>query len=183
MTFNLATIAHELGKRKARCGNVRIVTVDGKAGSGKTTFASHLSHVLNDCPVVSMDSLYNGWDHALEDETFTRIIEQILNPLKLTGCANYQTYDWHEKMFAKTTSITNAETVIIEGVGSGHPKLSSFVSLAIWIEADERSLLSRVLQRDGDEIREDMLRWQKKEITFFKQFKIKESADYIIQAQ
>ena len=182
MAFALTNISNDAFKRKPKCGNVRIISIDGPAGSGKTTLAHHLAHLLNDCPVISMDNLYAGWTHALDDETFHRIIEQIMEPLRLNGTANYQRYDWHEQAFTNWISIPSSECLILEGVGAGHPLLRNFVTLPIWIEAEKKLRLNRVLDRDGHEIRDEMLQWQIDEEKYFKKYKVKDSAEYILSS-
>jgi len=176
----ITNIAQELLKRKANCGAVRIITIDGPAGSGKTTFAHHLASVLDGCPVVSMDFVYNGWNQALTDETWQRIIAQIITPMRSGRTASYEKFDWHAGAFTSTVEIPKTDVLIIEGVGAGHPLLRPYSALSIWIEADEKLLLRRVLERDGNSIRSEMVNWQKQEKMLFKKYNMKQSADYII---
>ncbi|KOG76565.1 hypothetical protein ADK38_39775, partial [Streptomyces varsoviensis] len=59
-------------------GPVRLVAVDGHAGSGKTTFAGRLSAALGGAPVLHLDDL------ATHEELFAwtgRLREQVLDPL------------------------------------------------------------------------------------------------------
>jgi hypothetical protein len=47
------------------------------------------------------------------------------------------------------------------------------VSQAIWVEADEDLLLDRVIQRDGESIRDEMLIWKVREQTYFDSNEVK----------
>jgi len=179
MSLALKNIATELTQHEPKCGSVRVITIDGPAGSGKTTLASALSMTLGQCPIVTMDDVYEGWDLGLSDQTFQRVIEQVLLPLREHGTARYEKFDWHQKKFNSWIAIPPSKFLILDGVGSGHPLLRSFVNLSLWVEADVDLLLNRVLNRDGQEIREEMLRWQQHEKQFFNRHKIRESADYI----
>lgn len=181
MTSALDAIAADAGKSTTLCGNTRVVLLDGPAGSGKTTFAHHLAQTLNGCPVISMDDLYNGWNNPLSDELYVRMSEQIFSPLKQGDSIRYQKYDWHESKLNNWVDIEVSEYLIIEGVGAMHPKNLATSCLNIWLEANEKLLLKRVLGRDGEHIREQMLTWQKMEREYFKKYKVADKADFALQ--
>ena len=44
-----------------RLGPVRLVAVDGGAGSGKTSFAARLAAALDGVPVLHTDDFLDGW--------------------------------------------------------------------------------------------------------------------------
>ena len=73
---------HDLASRLRRlppsCGPVRLIAVDGHAGSGKSTFAGELARSLGGAPVLHLDDL------ACHDELFgwtDRLIAQVIEPL------------------------------------------------------------------------------------------------------
>ena len=49
----------------AKCGESIVITIDGPAGSGKTTLAKELMSSLDSCYTIHMDDLYEGWDSTL----------------------------------------------------------------------------------------------------------------------
>ena len=67
--FELSKVKSAIANSDALCGETKIVTIDGPAGSGKTTLADELSISLSDgngpMSVVHLDELYEGWDDAL----------------------------------------------------------------------------------------------------------------------
>ncbi len=67
--FDLSAIRSAVENSDARCGNTKIVSIDGPAGSGKTTLANELASELMNAnrvmSVVHLDELYEGWDDAL----------------------------------------------------------------------------------------------------------------------
>jgi len=65
-----------------KCGQVRVVTIDGPAGSGKTTLATNLASKLEQASVIHLDELYEGWDKSLDQVLFERIQAWILKPLE-----------------------------------------------------------------------------------------------------
>lgn len=174
----LEAIATEARASSAKCGSVRLLLIDGPAGSGKTTFAGHLSSALGKCPIVSMDDLYAGWIEPLKAELYQRINEQIIQKLKMNEPVKFQRFNWHLNVFDDWREIIATDFLIIEGVGSMHPELAKNSSLKIWLESKPKSALRRVLSRDGDQIAEQMNQWQKMEQQYFAKFHIADQADF-----
>jgi len=166
-----------------KCGQVRVVTIDGPAGSGKTTLATNLASKLEQASVIHLDELYEGWDKSLDQVLFERIQAWILKPLENGLPPKHLRYDWGKSAFTSWNEIDYAPVVIIEGVGSGHTSLRQQVSQAIWIEADEDLLLERVVKRDGESVRAEMLIWQERERAYFELHEVKNSANLHLRGQ
>ena len=177
MIKNISDIAYQVSETDARCQDVKLITIDGPAGSGKTTLAKKLASQLDECPIISMDSLYNGWKDALEPELWQRIYDQMLEPFLLDRPAQLKTFDWTAGGFRNWLTVPISPHIIIEGVGASHPFISNCSVLNIWIEADEELLLDRVLKRDGEQIRSEMIQWQRDERKYFSEHSIRENAD------
>ena len=173
----LDALAMAVNDSPAKCGGVQLVTIEGPAGSGKTTLADALSRVMQNVQVVHMDELYDGWDDALVPHLWTRIEQALLLPLSQGHSAHVATYNWTTQTFDTEIMITPSDVVILEGVGSGHPLVKAFASYNIWISGPEELLLDRVLQRDGEHLREHMLAWQIAEREYFENFQIEANAD------
>jgi hypothetical protein len=108
----LARLADRLRALPPSCGPVRLVAVDGHAGSGKSTFAVRLSAALGGAPVVRLDDL------ATHEELFGwtgRLREQVLEPLGRGAAARYGVYDWTAARFASSAAVPCAPVVLIEG--------------------------------------------------------------------
>lgn len=159
------------------CGTTKVITIDGPAGSGKTTLANQLASQLPDCTVIHMDDLYNGWTQDLLHELAERINHQILTPISENRSAQIAKYDWATNSFRSKIAISPSSYLILEGVGSGHPDLKAKSALNVWIEADPDLLLERLVKRDGEVLREELVRWQAHEAQYFSQLPIKQLAD------
>jgi uridine kinase len=185
--FELSKVKSAIENSDALCGETKIVTIDGPAGSGKTTLAHELSISLGDgngpMSVVHLDELYEGWDDALSQKLFDRIEAWILTPIRNGLSPKHLTYDWHQSKYASWSELPLTPIVIIEGVGSGHSALRTNVSQAIWVEADEDLLLDRVVQRDGEVVRNEMLIWKARERSYFDLHDVKRSAHMHLQGQ
>lgn len=177
MTYNLAALAQQIGQSQKRCGDITLITIDGPAGSGKTTLATALNNHIDNSQVIPMDSLYNGWSRALEPELWERLSESILQPLKQGRAVQYASFNWTIDAFDTQVAIEPTDVVILEGVGSSHPSVKANSSLNIWISAPDDLLLERVLNRDGSHLRDEMLAWQVAERNYFTQFDIEATAD------
>ena len=151
--MNYLNLIDELKNSKA---NPTIISIDGAAGSGKTTLAQRIGDDLTGMHIIHMDDLYDGWIDPLSDELTSRIRSQILFPILKQGRAIYKKYDWALRKFDQEVEVCGIKYLILEGVGSGQLAFREFVNVAIWIEFDPLAGLERVINRDGEAIRKDM---------------------------
>ncbi|MGK5630907.1 uridine kinase family protein [Streptomyces sp. URMC 123] len=139
-------LAAELRALPPSCGPVRLIAVDGHAGSGKSTFAGRLAAALGGAPVLHLD------DIATHDELFAwtgRLRARVLEPLAHGRPARYARYDWVARRFAEEREIPPAPVVLIEGVGAGRRALRPFLARLIWMELDRETAWRRGRDRDG----------------------------------
>lgn len=185
--FELSKVKSAIANSDALCGETKIVTIDGPAGSGKTTLAHELSISLSDAngpmSVVHLDELYEGWDDALGQKLYERIDAWILAPLRNGLGPRHLKYDWHVNKYTTWSELPVTPIVIIEGVGSGHTSLREQVSQAIWVEADDHILLDRVVERDGEVVRDEMLIWKARERAYFELHEVKNAAQIHLRGQ
>lgn len=163
-------------------GEKKIVTIDGPAGSGKTTLATELSLQLKmagfSVEIVHMDDLYNGWQRALSED-LTRTLQSIVDGYR-KGEVSFQVYDWHKKSYASRKTFSSPEVLILEGVGSGQRCIRDAINLSIWIEVEPGLALQRVIERDGEEIQPFMAQWTVDQAAHFQIEETQGAADYCI---
>ena len=177
MTYDLDALAQEIRQSPKCCGEITLITIDGPAGSGKTTLAHALGQHLEASAVIHMDGLYDGWSNALAPNLWDRVEQTILQPLSQGQAAQYEVFNWTSNAFDTSAYLEPTDVVILEGVGSSHPTVKSFSSFNIWISAPNELLLDRVLNRDGSHLRDQMLAWQVAEREYFTRFDIEGNAD------
>ncbi|MGA5101136.1 hypothetical protein ACPCAC_27675 [Streptomyces lavendulocolor] len=128
------------------CGPVRLVAVDGHAGSGKSTFAGRLAAALGGAPALHLD------DIATHDELFAwtdRLRAQVLEPLARGEAAHVHPYDWNLRRFGAPVPLPPAPVVLVEGVGAGRRALRPHLARLLWMERGAEESWKRGRDRDG----------------------------------
>ena len=174
---NLSDLVDKVNESSKKCGQTKIIVIDGPAGSGKTTLAKSLSGLLENCPIIHMDEIYDGWENALSPKTSQDLVEWIINPLLESRSIEFVKYDWYLEKRIEKVVINLPKVLIIEGVGSSSFEISKHVSLKLWIEVNKETGINRVLTRDGQQIQEQMKKWQSQESKFFIENNSKENSD------
>jgi uridine kinase len=161
-----ADLAAQVLAAPARLGGVRLVGVDGPAGSGKTTFAGRLADALGaDSELVHLEDLYAGWTLT---GAVPRLSSGVLRPLAEGRCGAYHRYDWAAGRFAaEPTVVPVPRVLVVEGCGSSPRSLDAWTTLRVWVEAPAPLRLSRGLARDGEDLAAYWRRWQETEAAHF----------------
>ncbi|MDV9171181.1 hypothetical protein R6V09_13730 [Streptomyces sp. W16] len=171
-------LAHRLRRLPPSCGPVRLVGVDGHAGSGKSTFAARLAAALGGAPVVHLDDL------ATHDELFgwtDRLRSQVITPLGDGGTAHYAPYDWHTRRFGTPRALPPAPVVLIEGVGAGRRAVRPFLARLLWMELPREESWARGRLRDGREQRDFWDGWVEAEREHFTEDPSRPYADFLVR--
>jgi uridine kinase len=164
--MTVADLAARVRAAPARLGDVRLVCIDGPAGSGKTTLAGRLAAALGDAAaVVHLDDLYAGWTIT---GAVSRLRAGVLRPLAVGRPGSYHRYDWTAERFAaEPTTVPVRPVLLVEGCGSSPRSLDPWTTLRIWVEAPARLRIARGLARDGAGLQPQWRRWQATEADEF----------------
>ena len=173
----LSELVTKVDDSSLKCGGTKLITIDGPAGSGKTTLAISLSKLFNDCPIIHMDEIYEGWQSALTTKTSQDLVNWIINPLLEQSVIVFNKYDWALGKRLGQVVINYPKVLIIEGVGSSVIEVSKYACLKLWIEVPPEIGINRVLDRDGQDIQAQMESWQTQEKNYFIENKTKENSD------
>ncbi|MBB4895235.1 hypothetical protein FHS39_004302 [Streptomyces olivoverticillatus] len=160
----LNALARRLRARPPSVGPVRLVAVDGHAGSGKTTFSGRLSAALGDAPVLHLDDL------ATHEELFEwtgRLREWILAPFACGEPARYRVYDWVARRFTDERVLEPAPVVLVEGVGAGRRELRPHLACLLWMELTHEGSWERGQLRDGPGLTDFWDGWKRAEREHF----------------
>jgi uridine kinase len=155
----------------------RVIAIDGPSGSGKTTLGDQLGG-LSGARVIHLDDLYDGWPGL--HTGVGQLVEGVLVPLAAGVSGTYRRYDWHTSQFAETVLVAPAPLLIVEGVGAGAGMCTPFLTTLIWVEAPLELRLEQAVVRDGEHLRQKLLRWQDLESGHHESEKTRDRADLVI---
>jgi uridine kinase len=180
-----ATLADRVLAAAPRCGQVRVVCIDGPAGSGKTTLADTLALELRSrldapVPVVHLDDLYEGWSQELGAPLSARLDAWLLTPWRSGLAGRHPRYDWALGHYTAWAEVAAATAVVVEGCGAASRGIRWAACLTIWVEAAADVRLARGLARDGAGLAEHWRRWQRAEAEHFAADGTRAAADVII---
>ena len=160
-----------------RAGTTRVIAIDGRSGSGKTTFAGQLAAHL-DAPVVQLEQLYPGWSGL--QAGIDLVVDAVLVPLSSGRTAQVPRYDWIVERFIEPWPLEPAPLVIVEGVGAGARAAATFASLLVWLELEHGLRKQRALARDGDVFRPHWDHWAAQEDVLLAREQTPQRADVVV---
>ncbi|MFV0137160.1 uridine kinase [Streptomyces sp. HMX87] len=175
-------VIHHLASRLRRlppsCGPVRLIGVDGHAGSGKSTFAGRLAEALGGAPVLHLDDVAS---HAELFDWTGRLLSQVIEPLSHGESAHYAPYDWRARRFGPPRPLPPAPLILLEGVGAGRRALRPHLAALLWMELPAEEAWARGRARDGAEQREFWDRWVPAERAHFTDDPSRPFADLLVR--
>ncbi|MGX2998382.1 uridine kinase family protein [Streptomyces sp. JNUCC 64] len=168
----------ELAAAPPSCGPVRLVAVDGHAGSGKTTFTALLADALGGAPVLHLDDVAThtglfGWTD--------RLLDGVVAPLARGEDARYAPYDWTARAFGPLRVLPSAPVVLLEGVGAGRRALRPRLARVVWMEYPARAAWERGRRRDGPAQEAFWREWTEAERAHFAGDPSRPHADWLVR--
>ena len=159
-----------------------VILIDGRAGSGKSTFAESLQQQLfrdgESAPrVIHMDNIFEGWDGlALGSDYMVRFI---LQPLARRETASWQDWSWVKNQRSSWREFSGGTPLIVEGCGSLTERSKEHADISIWLEASEETRRERWIQRERHLEKFDF--WAAQELDFYAREKSQSLADLVIK--
>jgi uridine kinase len=175
-------ISSQVLERIDRGNQTPLILIDGRAGSGKSTFAERLQQKLfadgESAPrVIHMDAIFEGWDGlSLGSDHLVRFI---LNPLARGETASWQDWSWVRNERSTWREFSGGTPLIVEGCGSLTERSKAHADISIWLEATEETRRERWLQRERHLDKFDF--WAAQELDFYAREKSQSLADLVIK--
>ncbi len=176
---DLATLAAALRALPPSCGPVRLIGIDGHAGSGKSTFARRLAVELGGgAPVLGLDDIRS---HAELFDWAARFTREVVEPFSQGRSAHPATYDWNERRYRPGPVIEPAPVVLIEGVGAGRRALRPWLARLLWMELPAGQSWRRGRERDGVVQHDFWDQWEPAEARHFSEDPSRPFADALVR--
>lgn len=127
-------------------GRPRIVVVDGRGASGKTTLADRVAAQVPGSAVVHADDLawhepFFGWGHLLRDG--------VLTPLHRGEGVRLRPPAWERLGRDGVVEVpADSPLVVIEGTGAAQRELDPLVDATLWVQSDFAEAERRGIARD-----------------------------------
>jgi uridine kinase len=169
-------VLHQALNRQPTLGDGRLTCIDGPGGAGKSTLAQACVDRAG-ARLVHMDDLYAGWSGLA---TVGDQLETLLRPLAAGEPGSYRRFDWHGNAYAETVTVPPSGLLVLEGVGSGSRACADLCTLLVWVAAPSELRLARGIERDGELLREQWLRWREDEEAHFERDGTLRRADVLV---
>jgi uridine kinase len=160
-----------------RAGSTRVIAIDGRSGSGKTSLAAELSRELT-VPVVTLEDLYGGWDGL--ERGIDLLVSAVLAPVAAGRAARVPRYDWVAGEWGEAWVLEPPDVLIVEGVGAAAGRAARYESRLVWMEAAAPVRKKRALDRDGETFATHWDRWAAQEDALLARECTPERADLVI---
>ena len=145
-------------------GRPAIVLLDGRSGSGKSTFGRRLLDRVPDAALLRLDDVYPGWD-GLEQGS-AQVLRSVLEPLSAGAAASWRRHDWVTGLPAERVAVDPGRPLVIEGAGALSRANRRLATFAAWIELDAPARYERAMARDGETYAPHWERWAAQEEDF-----------------
>jgi uridine kinase len=169
---------------------VKVVAVDGRAASGKTTLAELLSSVLN-AETIHMDDFFLPLELRTQGRLleaggnihYERFCEEVLPNIAAKEPFSYGVFDCSRMEMCGKKTVGAGKWRIVEGSYSHHPKFGDYADLRVFCSVESEEQMKRIVSRNGERMamrfKEE---WIPMEEKYFSGYSISESADIEMQA-
>ncbi|MDR6790668.1 uridine kinase [Sphingomonas sp. BE138] len=191
LTSDIHAVASSINVRSAAFTRPFIVAIDGRSGTGKSTFAAALAKHMN-AVAIDGDDFYQGGTGIATDplaKRASRCIDwraqrTVLTTLRAGRSAAYHPFDWNRfdgNCVPAEHVVPSSPLILLEGVYSARPELADLLDFRILLQASAALRHERLLCREGA-IGEWERRWHEAEDWYFANCVPIDGFDLVIEA-
>ena len=166
----------------------RVIAIDGRAGSGKTTLSRQLAAVIG-AGTVHMDDFFLPVELRSKDRLnepggnvhYERFKAEVLPHLKNSSAFAYRRFDCSKMAPGEMRDVAPSRWKIVEGAYSHHHVFGNYADLKVFYDISRSEQLKRIRKRNGEKtVAAFTSRWIPMEEKYIKAFNIKEKSDIVI---
>lgn len=159
-------VAHIEALLPERTHGPRIVAVDGRSASGKSSLAARMASAIGGAVTVHTDDVawwesFFGWDALLA--------AGVLAPARRGESVAFRPPAWDARGREGAIVVPAAtRLVLVEGVGASRRSLLPLIDAAVWVQSDEVEARRRGVARDGGDAAAESFwdEWDAEEVPF-----------------
>ncbi len=169
----------------------KIIAIDGRCASGKTTLAGLISQEFL-CPVIHTDDFFMPISKQGENREeifcgnldYVRLKKEITTPLSEGVDIKYHKFCCRSQQYSDEILINKPQMIIIEGAYSTHPIFDKYFDISIFADVQKDEQKQRLIAREG-KIKYTMFenRWIPLEEAYIKQHTPDKKADFLYFAK
>lgn len=168
--------------------SAKVIAIDGRAASGKSTMADDLKLVLG-AGIIHMDDFFLPPVLRTEERFkqpggnvhYERFIEEVIPHLSSDAEFSYHRFDCHVMDYNGKRFVDTSKWRVVEGAYSLHPILGDYADLKVFSTIDSKTQMERITNRNGAEMAERFrTAWIPMEETYYGHYQIKEHCDLIV---
>lgn len=166
-----------------------VIAIDGSCASGKTTLARSLAEQFG-LQIIHMDDFFllpemrteERLSHAGGNVHYERFIDEVVDGIKSGKEFSYRIFSCKKGDFDGIQTINPQKPIIAEGAYALHPDIPDIYDLKIFLDADIKTRLERIENRNGTEALETFrTKWIPLENLYFEAFDIMNKCDIVIK--
>lgn len=164
-----------------------IIAIDGRCGSGKTSFAELVGRLFS-CNVFHMDDYYlplasrleNWKSHPAGNMDLERFHQDVLLPAKAGEQVVYCPYDCQMGQMKEKQLFKPSRLTVVEGSYSQHPLLAEYYDLKIFLTCSGKEQESRLRAREGSHFTAFKEQWIPMEENYFEHCAVETGSDIVV---
>ena len=187
-TIPVLKAAAGLLKNGSNAAVPKIIVIDGRSSSGKTTLTGQLKVIL-DAQTIHMDHFFlpppmrtkMRYEEPGGNVHYERFKEEVLPNLRKKAAFSYRIFDCKRNAFYNCRMIWDTRWLIVEGAYSMHPQFGNYADLKIFYDIDKEEQMRRIYERNGAKAAKVFeTKWIPLEEKYIRTFNIDRRADLIL---
>lgn len=166
----------------------RIIAIDGKCASGKTTLQGDLASRIS-FSLVSMDDFFlppelrepQRMKEKGGNVHYERFIEEVVKPLEEGRKSfSYRKFSCSSMSYTGLVEVKNDNLVIVEGSYALHPAFPPYWDVSLLLTVSDEEQIKRLKVRSSEKLDDFISRWIPMENDYFSSCNILERATYVL---